>query len=277
MLPFIGSEAIARGHLTRGQLRSRYIPLHPDVYIRRETPRTLAVNAHGAALWAKAVITGRAACGLYGVAWVDAATQVELVGYVRHARPGVIVRNQRIAADEIRPLGAINVATAARAAFDIARHLPRGEALPYLDALVGATGLNLDTVAALASRYSGARGVPRARAILPLIDGGAQSPKETWLRLLLIDSGLPAPTCQIKVTDGYFTAYIDMGWEDLRIGIEYDGDHHRSERRQYVRDIGRYEMLAAQGWTIIRVVKEHSRGYILQRVRDAYISRTRGH
>ncbi len=33
------------------------------------------------------------------------------------------------------------------------------------------------------------------------MDAGAQSPKETWLRLLLIDAGFPRPQTQIPVFD----------------------------------------------------------------------------
>lgn len=273
--PFIGSQAISSGSLTRGQLRARYTAIHPDVYIGREVQRTLAVNAHGAALWAKdAIITGRAACGIYGVTWAEAAIPIELIGRSHRPRRGVVVRNERIAADEVSRWNSVNIVTPARAALDIARHLNRTQALAYLDGLLAATGVSLDSVYGLASRYSGARGIRRARELLALADGGAQSPKESWLRLLLVDAGFPKPTSQIKVSDGFSTAYIDMGWDHLRIGLEYDGEQHLNERRQYVRDIGRYEMLSAQGWMIIRVVKEHSRGYILRRVRDAIAARS---
>ena len=64
----------------------------------------------------------------------------------------------------------------------------------------------------LAKRYQGARGLRRLRVALPLVDAGAQSPKESWLRLLLVDAGLPAPTTQIPVLDGYrVVALLDMG------------------------------------------------------------------
>ena len=54
---------------------------------------------------------------------------------------------------------------------------------------------------------------------------GAQSPKETWLRLVLIQAGLPRPQTQIPVYDefGEVIAYLDMGWEDVKVAVEYDG------------------------------------------------------
>lgn len=101
------------------------------------------------------------------------------------------------------------------------------------------------------------------------MDGGAQSPKESWLRLVLIDAGLPRPTTQIKVTDGGFVAYLDMGWQHAMVAMEYDGDQHRTDRNQYVRDIRRAEMLSRLGWNVIRVINEDRPHVIVQRARDA--------
>ena len=51
------------------------------------------------------------------------------------------------------------------------------------------------------------------------MDAGAQSPKETWLRLLLIRAGLPRPHTQIPVLspDGNRWYYLDMGWEGIKL------------------------------------------------------------
>jgi hypothetical protein len=108
----------------------------------------------------------------------------------------------------------------------------------------------------LIERYPGVRGNKRARVILDLMDAGAESPRESWLRLVVIGAGLPRPTTQIRVTDGQLVAYLDMGWEDQLVALEYDGDHHRTDRRQYVKDVRRAEMLERLGWHVVRVIKE---------------------
>lgn len=113
-------------------------------------------------------------------------------------------------------------------------------------------------------------GIRLARQRVPLLDPGAQSPRETWLRLLVIDAGFPRPETQIEVRRGGFTAFIDMGWRELKIGLEYDGDLHLSSRRRYVKDIGRHEVLGQLDWLMVRVVKEHSEAYILHRVGEAF-------
>lgn len=57
------------------------------------------------------------------------------------------------------------------------------------------------------------------------------------------------------------------------VGVEYDGDHHRSNRRQYVKDIQRPEMLEGLGWLIVRVVAEDHPDDIIRRVREALARR----
>lgn len=96
-----------------------------------------------------------------------------------------------------------------------------------------ATPFSVEDVLLLAKRYPSARGLRRLRTALPLVDPGAASPKESWLRLLLINAGLPAPETQIPVVDHYRTlAVLDMGWEQFMVAVEYDGDQHRTSRRQ---------------------------------------------
>lgn len=110
--------------------------------------------------------------------------------------------------------------------------------------------------------------------VLDLVDLGAESPRETWLRLLLIDGGFPRPQTQIPVygPDGYARYYLDMGWPDMMITIEYDGDGHR-ERPRFKNDIIRAEYIAHVGWIHIRVVAGDTRSQILFRVNRAWNSR----
>jgi very-short-patch-repair endonuclease len=64
-----------------------------------------------------------------------------------------------------------------------------------------------------------------------------------------------------------------MGWEDYMVAAEYDGDQHRSDRRQYVWDQRRLAKLADLGWTVIRVIAEDRRDEILKRVVQALTRR----
>jgi very-short-patch-repair endonuclease len=42
-----------------------------------------------------------------------------------------------------------------------------------------------------------------------------------------------------------------MAYPEYKIGIEYEGDHHRS-RRAFQHDLRRVNMLRACGWTLLR-------------------------
>jgi hypothetical protein len=133
-----------------------------------------------------------------------------------------------------------------------------------------ATPFPIEDVFLLAKRYRGARDLRRLHTAIPLVDPGAASPKETWLRLLLIDAGLPTPGTQIPVIDQYHTvAVLDMGWEQFKIAVEYDGDQHRTSRRQYVRDLRRLKALEECGWLVIRVIAEDRRDDVVRRTREA--------
>jgi hypothetical protein len=276
---FLGSEAIARGTLTRGQLRWNYRQIHRDVYLPKNALRSLWENICAAWLWSgrRGIIAGRAAAALHGAKWVDDFAPIEIVGPFNHPPPGIIVRRERINVEDVVELGELLVTNPARTAFDLARHLPRGIAVAHLDALSAATGLTAADVAPLIARHKGARGARQCQAALSLMDGGAQSPKESWLRLVLVDAGLPRPLTQIEVrnNDGSQLAFLDMGWDEPMVAVEYDGDQHRTDRRQYVKDIRRLQRVEELGWRVIRVVNEDRPDLILKRVRAALTRRTR--
>jgi very-short-patch-repair endonuclease len=60
-----------------------------------------------------------------------------------------------------------------------------------------------------------------------------------------------------------------MGWENIKVAVEYDGDHHRSSRAQYVKDIRCLEMLERMGWIVVRIVAEDHPEDVIRRVLEA--------
>jgi hypothetical protein len=269
---FRGSEALRQGKLSPYQLRTGFRTIFPDVYLPVDAPPTLRTRSEAAWLWSarRGILAGLAAAALHGSNWIDDDEPVELIWRNRHAPAGVVTRNQRVESDEQTRVAGLSVTTPVRTAFDLARLLPAGDAVARLDALARATRFSAEDVRLLTKRHPGARGLRQLRVVLPRIDPGAASPKETWLRLLLVDAGLPVPTTQIPVQENWqLIALLDMGWEQYKVAVEYDGDQHRTSRRQYVRDIGRLKDLEERGWIIIRVIAEHRPGEVVHRVREA--------
>ena len=276
-VPFIGSEAVAAGALTPHGLRSRCTAIYPGVHLPRDIELTAALRAEAAWLWSRrrGVVAGRSAAALHPAKWVDANAPAELIHDNRHAPVGIRTWADRLADDEVAVVAGIAVTTPARTAVDLARRHPVDSAVAAIDALANVTGLKPADPELLLERYRGHRGIARARATLCLVDGGAESPRETWLRLVFIRAGFPRPQTQFMVRDEYgqVVARLDMAWEDLKIAVEHDRDHHRTARRQFYRDIRRMEVLADLGWTVIRVTAEDTEGTIIHRVAAARIRR----
>jgi hypothetical protein len=256
--PFLGSEALAARTIPERAMRSLYEPVYPGVYIPTGIELTARQRAKAAWLWSRrrAVVSGQSAAALLGTKWVDPLAQAELVYDNRRPPEMIAVHTDALLPDQVAEVDGIAVTTAARTAFDIGRRTTsRLHAVQRLDALTNATDVKITDVEAVMAEHSGVRGLVRLRRVLPLVDGGAESPQETRTRLVLIDAGLPRPQTQIAVFDDYgdFVARIDMGYDELRVGIEYDGPQHWTSREQRSRDIDRYSTLLDLGWTIIRV------------------------
>jgi hypothetical protein len=269
---FLGSEALRNGQLTKYQLRSRFRSIYPDVYQAGCPTPTLRQRSEAAWLWSgrRGVLAGLAASALHGSSWIDSDVPVELIWRNPSPPAGIITRNFSICSDEVTSVAGIPVTTPARTAFDLGRLLPRSESVARLDALMWATPFAVEDVQLTIARHPGARGVRRLRSALPLVDGGAASPKETWLRLLLIDAGFPRPSTQIPVHERWrLIAVLDLGWETYKVAVEYDGDHHRTDRRQYAKDQWRSRKLEAMGWIVVRVIAEDAPADVVRRARAA--------
>lgn len=273
----VGSQARQAGVVSEYELRRGYVRMHRDIYVPKGHSPDLVDVIDGAWLRSgrKGVVAGIAASALHGAAWVGADIPVELIWNNTRPPDGIIARAERLAADEITTCECIAVTTAARTAYDLGRHLPRGEALMRLDALKRATAYLDGEVLELARRHKGARGTRQLLELLPLVDGGAASPQETRLRLLYLDAGFPQPKTQIAVFEGQWKVIrrLDMGWEEFKVASEYDGDQHRTDRLQYVRDQRLMPKVARLGWEVIRAIKEDRDDEILDRTYRALVRR----
>ena len=90
--------------------------------------------------------------------------------------------------------------------------------------------------------------------------------------------GFPRPQTQIPLLspDGQRRYYLDMGWPELMLAVEYDGEQHRVDPEQYAYDIRRSEDIQELGWNRVRVAKKHRENDVLARVERAWAASLRG-
>lgn len=252
--------------------------MFPDVYLDPGLELTLKRRAVAAWLWShrEGVIAGLTASALHGAKWIDEHLPIELVWPNARRPRGIRTFDYRVAADELVDVGQMRVTTPARTAFDLGRRGRVDDAVARLDALGNATGFSVGDVLDIAVRHRGARGLRKLPTALDLHDPGAESPKESWLRMVVIRAGFPRPQTQIPVVAASGRRYrLDMGWEDMKIAAEYDGEQHRVDRPIYANDIIRSEEVRDLGWIVVRVVADNTEADIVARLHRAWNSRLR--
>lgn len=273
-LPFLGQDAVRRGVVTARRLEKDYRAVYRNVYLHKSASITALTRAHAAWLWSGggAVLVGLSAAAVHGTRWIDPDDPAEISRPDRHTASGIICHTYALRSTECCSVNGLRLTTPARTAFDIGRTRPPEQAAVHLDALVRVSGLKAADVLELADLRPGLRGVRRLRDVMRLIDGGAESPQETRLRLVLINAGLPLPETQIEFRDrfGDVRVRVDMGWRQWKVAVEYDGVQHWTDRRQRSWDIDRIAMLEASGWVVIRVSAEMLTrpDVVIRRVRD---------
>jgi very-short-patch-repair endonuclease len=254
--PFIGTEALSAGRVTRRTLRSQHQMVYRNVYLPNGQQLTPATRAVAAWLWSgrNATVAGLSAAALHGSRWIDPWGPAEL-NRAEACNCSIVIHPEKLSADEIGAVRGIPATTPARTAFDLGRRKGLTTAVIRLDALANATGLTEADIKAVADLHRGSRGLAQLRRVLDLMDGGAESPQETRTRLLLVRSGLRKPQTQIVVRNRYGVPFarVDMGYEECKVGVEYDGPQHWTDPARRTADIDRYAELGEIGWRMVRV------------------------
>ncbi|HYH28840.1 MAG TPA: hypothetical protein VD903_00520, partial [Pseudonocardia sp.] len=237
--PFRASDAIAAGLVTPKVLRGpRFRRLFTGIYVRSDVEVTPEVRARAAHLLldGHGALGGFSAAELLGASCGPLDAPAEIVVPRGHVtpRPGLLVRLDELAPDEITEAGGCEVTSALRTAYDLARRLPLVEAVVALDALAFAQKFEPAGVLLLARRHVGSRGSARLPEIVPLATRLAESPMETRIRMALHFAGLRPPVLQHPV--GPYL--LDMAYPELMVAVEYDGRDHLTPERA-LRDLER--------------------------------------
>jgi hypothetical protein len=106
------------------------------------------------------------------------------------------------------------------------------------------------------ARRRGGRGSRVMAAALPHLRARSNSPMETRARLLFLRGGLPEPELNVVIHDsdsGQWLSDSDFVWRNQRVVAEFDGDHHRTDRRQWQNDVARCQNLQDDGWAFMQL------------------------
>lgn len=247
--------------LSRNQTRGNaFVSPSAGVRQRRETVGDPISDARAAlaACGSDAVVTDLAAARIWGLPLPrtlpvdDGLVSVAVgPGGSRTQRRGTRGRRLRLPPFHVTQVEDVVVTTPARTWLDCAPWLRRSDLVAMGDAILHRRLATPGEFQHLLTWGYRRRGMAAVRAAVPILDGGAESPAESWVRVLLVDGGLPAPLCNVDVVDGdQWIARVDMLWPDARLIVEYDGSGHLDERQRR-RDAERLNALHAIGWRVI--------------------------
>lgn len=250
--PLLTPRSAARLSLTEDQLRGRqFRRLYRGVYAPADQELTLIVRAAGALLVLPrdAVVTGVTALHLHGIEIgpadpIRAATAT--TGQTR--RSGIrLSRVAQLPDAHDRTARPLSAWIAACVEFDLVQAVAAAD---WLIRTRKATRTQLRDAAAQASGH----GSRLARRAAELARAQVDSPKESKVRLLLILAGLPEPRCNPRIgNDTEPIGRMDLVLDPYLIIVEYDGEQHRTDPRQWSIDIARHEAAVNAGYLIIRV------------------------
>lgn len=198
------------------------------------------VPAHG-------VLGGWAAAAVHGVPpeWIDGRRGREPLDVPvvvapparARSRRGISVTAGRLDDGDVTVVRGLTVTSGTRTAFDLMRHaadLP--EAVAMGDACVRHRLTSRSAVVAYAEERPGWKGVALARRAAPVLDGRAESPPESKVRVHWLDGGLGVPIPQVYVlaADGTFLGRVDLFDPEAGVAGEYMGALHREGRRPWL-------------------------------------------
>lgn len=254
--PFTRRAGLASG-LTDQQLQgAAYRRIFHGVYADAATLITPTTRVEAARLIAPvdAFATHHTAARLLGGVVPD--TPITHLGTARARRSRVTnVRLHRYAA--LPPLVHVAgqpVTDAAQTFLDLAGTLDLIDLVVLGDSLVQA-GQCLPQDLRAAAAASHAAWVRSARRAAAYVRSGAESAPETRLRMLVTLAGLPEPQTQVPVPGrgGRVEFRLDLGWEQVKVALEYDGRHHIERRDQWQSDLRRREECEGRGWRFVIV------------------------
>ncbi|WP_461184278.1 hypothetical protein, partial [Xylanimonas ulmi] len=171
-------------------------------------------------------------------------------------------------------LGGVPITTIERTVVDCALTLPGEQAAGIVESGLR-MGADRDVVEQVLRESRGKRGVRSARRVLSLADGRVESLGEARLRWIAFDDGLPPLAAAVPVETHLGTRWVDLGWPDMCLGLEFDGELKYAgddAQRVILEEKARHDALVEAGWTVLRVTWRDlaTKDHLLYRLHHAH-------
>jgi len=145
-------------------------------------------------------------------------------------RVGLKVRRGILGPQDVIKVDGMPVTSTVRTCFDLMRHQPLIEAVAALDWALHRRPVSLSDLSVYLEAHARWYGVRQVRKVLDHAEPKSESLMESRTRMLLMLGGLPRPEVQVQIgdPDGMPSARLDFYYPAAKLGIEFDGDHHRA-------------------------------------------------
>ena len=155
---------------------------------------------------------------------------------------------------DVIDMDGLRMTTPLRTALDLGRQRWPEPALTALDALHRLRAFSIAELLDEIGRFAGMRWVTTLREVAPHTDGRSQSGGETVVRWRWRHLPVPLPEPQVEVRSGTKVAFVDVGNDDLRFGVEFQGREWHIGEVNEANDAERFDWLDKEAdWEIAPV------------------------
>ncbi len=150
----------------------------------------------------------------------------------------------------------VRMAEPAMVIADCARWLSARDCLAIADHATHNLLCTVDDLTQAADAFHGRRGAQRVRWVVEQVDPGAESPGETWTRVVLKMLGY-VPSSQVVVRHSGRVARVDFLLEDGRTVVEFDGLVKYRSPDEVASEKDRQAWLESLGYVVVRILWKH--------------------
>ncbi len=254
---FTGTEAREAG-VGADRLRGRRtVRLARDVHVDASVPIDLRLRATAVlrSVDGSAWISHATAASLYELPLPPRLRELDRIDVTvpspQHAPRGEGLRGRQRALDpaQIRLVDGLRISSPAQAFVDGADYLSFEDLVALGDAIIKerAPFATRDELGAAVAAHAGQRGHRRLLAAAHALHPRAWSRPETIVRLGFDALGAPEPWCNVPVVLEGVTLAPDAAFWRSGVLIEIEGDHHRTDRAQWLSDLDRYNLVQRLG------------------------------